>query len=275
MLLLRRSLTTIAGLLIIIMVIICAIFAEALAPQDPLKVALYKRLSPPSKEYPLGSDHLGRDVLSRIIYGSRPSLLVGLGAVSFGLLLGGSLGIIGGYTKLIGDMLMRIVDFLMCFPSIVLAIAVVAVLGPGLTQLIIAIGIASVPQYARLAYASTLSVKAKDFVIAAQALGASHKRIIIKHILPNIAPPLLVSSTLSLATAIITEAGLSFLGVGIQPPTPTWGLMLSEGKAYIREAPWLTIVPGTAIAITVLGFNLVGDGLRDILDPRLRRILKQ
>jgi peptide/nickel transport system permease protein len=271
--LLLRSPGNIVGLLIISGVLLCAILADFVAPYDPLETNLRHRLQPPSKVHLLGTDSFGRDILSRIIYGARPSLLIGVNAVIFALLLGSAIGIVAGYFGgNYGYLLMRIVEILMCFPSILIAIAIVAVLEPGVMQLIIAIAVANVPSFARLAFASTLTIREREFVLAAEASGSSRLRIMVKHVLPNIISPLLVMGTLQLGSAIVTEAGLSFLGIGIQPPTPTWGLMLNEGKPYLRDAPWITISAGGAILLTVLGFNLVGDGLRDILDPRYKLI---
>ena len=226
---------------------------------------------PPSLAYPMGTDELGRDILSRVIFGARISMQVGLVAVGIalvvGTLLGVSAAVAGGF---INDVIMRVVDVMLAFPDILLAIAIVAILGPDLFNTMIAVGIAAIPVYARTAHASTLSVLELDYVQAARALGASWLRIIWRYILPNIFAPIIVLATVGIAVAILSAAGLSYLGLGAQPPTPEWGAMLSEARAFLREAWWMSTFPGLVIMLVVLSFNLLGDGLRDLLDPRLR-----
>ncbi|HUT86951.1 MAG TPA: ABC transporter permease [Candidatus Heimdallarchaeota archaeon] len=260
------------GLGLVIIEIILAVFAPLVAPYDPVKMDLRSARQPPSAERLLGADELGRDVLSRIIYGCRISLTLGLVSVgiglSFGMLLGGPSGYFGGRFDIV---VMRFIDVLMSFPTILLAILVVTMVGPGLYNAMLAVGVAQVPLYARLIRGLILKLKGKEFVDAARALGVGNTRIIIRHILPNCLSPLLVQATLNIASAILSAAALGFLGLGAQPPTPEWGAMLSKGRMYMRVAPHITIFPGLAIMLTVLAFNLMGDGLRDALDPRMSR----
>lgn len=264
------------GLVIILLFLLSAIFADSLAPYSPTKQALTNRLKPPSAQYWLGTDELGRDILSRVIYGGRVSLQVGIIAVGIALLIGVSLGLIAGYwSNSIGDqIIMRIMDGLLSFPAIVLAIAIVAALGASregeVPKAIWAIGIVTIPAYARLTRGQVLSVREREYVLAAQTVGAADFRIMLRHILPNITAPLIVQSSLGIAGAILTEAALSFLGLGVQPPTPSWGSMLNAGRGYLEIDPWLIFGPGGAIFLAVLGFNFLGDGIRDVLDPRLR-----
>ena len=249
--------------------LLLAILAPLLAPFNPMEQALYDRLEPPTLEHPFGTDDFGRDILSRVIFGARISLRVGVFAVSIALVIGTSIGLVSGYWGgILDQILMRIMDLMLAFPSILLAIGIVAVLGPGLENAMLAIGIVAVPQYARLVRASVLTVRETDYVLAARAMGASDWRILGVAILPNCLAPLIVQATLGLATAILDAAGLSFLGLGAQPPTPEWGAMLSQGRELIVRAPWVLTFPGGAIFMTVLAFNLVGDGLRDALDPK-------
>lgn len=252
--------------------VILAVFAPLVAPYDPVKMDLWSARQPPSSEHLLGADELGRDVLSRIIYGCRISLTLGLVSVgiglSFGMLLGGPSGYFGGRFDII---VMRFIDVLMSFPTILLAILVVTVVGPGLYNAMLAVGVAQVPLYARLIRGLILKLKEKEFVDAARALGVGNTRIIVRHILPNCLSPLLVQATLNIASAILSAAALGFLGLGAQPPTPEWGAMLSKGRLYMRVAPHIMVFPGLAIMLTVLAFNLMGDGLRDALDPRMSR----
>jgi len=260
------------GLGIILILIVTAILAPIIAPYDPIETDILQRLKAPSGEHLLGTDDLGRDILSRLIYGSRISLQVGVISVSFALIFGVTIGLLAGYyggkVELI---LMRVIDVMLAFPSILLAIAIMAILGPQLSNAMIAIGLINLPRFARIVRSSVLTVKEEEYVAAAKSLGASDFRIIIKHILPNCLAPLIVQSTLSIATAILEAAGLSFLGLGAQPPIPEWGAMLSAGRASLQLAPWVVTFPGLAIVITVLGFNLFGDGLRDALDPKMKR----
>jgi peptide/nickel transport system permease protein len=258
------------GLAILAIVAICAIFAPVLAPYDPLAQDYLALTEPPSAEHLLGTDDLGRDVLSRIIYGSRVSLLVGVIAVGIAVVLGVTLGLTAGYSRgILDDVVMRIVDALQAFPGLILALAIAAALGPGIEKAMIAIGIVATPAMARLTRAQTLAIREREFVQAAQVIGQSPFGIVTRHIWPNVTAPIIVQATLLVATAIVTEAGLSFLGVGVVPPTPSWGSMIRTGSQYLEVAPWMSFVPGIAIFATVLAFNFVGDGLRRALDPRL------
>lgn len=268
---LRKNRTAMIGLVILLLLAAMAVTADVIAPRSPFEQRPTDRLSPPGGKYLLGADQLGRDILSRIIYGSRYSLSVGIVAVGIGLLVGSLIGLIAGYYGGVTDnLLMRCMDVLMAFPGILLALAVVAALGPGLFNVMIAVGVWSVPIYARITRGSVLSLKGQDFVQGARALGAADARIFFRHVLPNSLAPLLVLSSLRMATAILSAAGLSFLGLGAQPPTPEWGALLNDGRQYIQIAPHLATFPGLAIMITVLSFNFLGDGLRDAFDPRLR-----
>lgn len=249
--------------------LVVALLAPWLAPHDPIEQDLYNRLAPASIEHPFGTDDFGRDILSRVIYGTRISLRIGVAAVLIALVAGTLIGLVAGYYGGAADqLLMRVMDLMLAFPSILLAIGIVAVLGPGLENAMVAIGIVAIPQYARLIRASTLTVRESDYVQALRALGARDARIIMTAVLPNCLPPLIVQATLSLATAILDAAGLSFLGLGAQPPIPEWGAMLSGGRDLILSAPQVLTYPGLAIFVTVLAFNLLGDGLRDALDPK-------
>ena len=266
---LRKNRLSIVGSVLIGGFLLLAFAAPLIAPADPMAQALYNRLSPPTFEHPFGTDDFGRDILSRVIYGARISLRVGVFAVLIALILGTCIGVVAGYWGgWIDQILMRLMDLLLAFPSILLAIGIVAILGPGLENAMLAVGIVAMPQYARLVRASVLTVRETDYVMAARALGASDWRILCVAVLPNCLAPLIVQATLGLATAILDAAGLSFLGLGAQPPTPEWGAMLSQGRELIVRAPWVLTFPGGAIFFTVLAFNLVGDGLRDALDPK-------
>lgn len=247
-----------------------AAFGPSLAPLDPLEQNLGARLLAPGGEHLLGTDEFGRDIWSRLLHGTRVSLFVGVVAVAIGALVGGLVGLLAGYRGGAWDLLgMRLVDILLAFPSVLLAIVVVAVLGPSLQNAMIAVGVVGIPHYARIVRSSVLAVRAQPFVEAKRALGAGEGRILFRTVLPHCLPPILVQSSLGLATAILDAAGLSFLGLGAQPPTPEWGAMLGQGRQYVIQAPWVLAAPGAAILLTVLGFNLVGDALRDALDPRL------
>lgn len=269
---LLRHRAAVLGGLIVLTIVLAALLADVIAPYDPIKGKLADMLKPPSPEHWMGTDEQGRDILSRIIHGSRISLQIGMVAVGISLTVGTTIGALsayfGGWLDLI---VMRIIDILLAFPSILLAIAITAILGPGLTNAMIAVGIVNMPVYARLIRASVLSLREQDFVQAARAAGGGHGRILGRHVLPNALAPLIVQSTLSIGTAMLDAAGLSFLGLGAQPPAPEWGAMLSGAQVYIQLAPWVVTFPGLAIMLAVLGFNLLGDGLRDVLDPRLRR----
>ena len=246
-----------------------ALLAPLLAPQDPLAQDLYGRLQPPSTSHLLGTDDFGRDILSRIVYGARISLRIGLITIALALTGGTLLGLIAGYHGGFADMLiMRLMDLMLAFPAILLAIAIVAVIGPGIDNVILAVCIVLVPQFARLVRASVLTVRETTYVEAARALGASESRVLFYGILPNCTAPLIVQATLGMGTAILDAAGLSFLGLGAQPPAPEWGAMLAGGRELLLRAPWVMTFPGLAIFTVVLGLNLFGDGLRDALDPK-------
>lgn len=260
----------IAGLVIISLFLITAAAAPVIAPHNPYAHDVPNRLAAPSWDYPLGRDEVGRCILSRIIYGTRISLLIGSIVISIGLAVGTPLGLVSAYYGGKVDFLIqRIVDIMLAFPALLLALMLVALLGRGLSNVMIAVGITVIPIYARLVRGSVLSVKEEQFVEAAGAIGGSDSRIMFRHILPNCLAPLIIQSTLHMATAILWAAGLGFLGMGVSPPTPEWGVMLGDGRVFLRVAPHVATFPGLAIFIAVLGFNLLGDGLRDALDPRL------
>lgn len=261
------------GATIIVIVILTAIFGPYLTPYDPNAIDFSVRFSGPTWIHPLGADNLGRDTLSRIIYGARVSLQVGVIAVSIAGTVGTLLGLVAGYAgRILDEIIMRTLDVLFAFPAILLAIAILAALGRGIANAMVAIGVVYIPIFARIARGAVLSVRNEDFVEAARAVGANDVRILFRHIFPNALAPLIVETTLSLAFAILAEAALSFFGLGTQPPDPSWGRMLSEGRAYFRQSFWMGLFPGLAIMLTVMGFNFLGDGLRDVLDPRLRNV---
>ena len=257
------------GAIVIIIEIFIALFAPFIAPMDPKEPNYINLLKSPNKDNLLGTDDLGRDVLSRVIHGSRVSLSAGLIAVAIALLIGVPIGLISGYYRGFLDefVIMRFTDAMMALPSLVLALALSAIMGAGLRNAMIAIGIIFTPRYIRLVRGEVLSVKEEQYVEAAHSLGMSDFRLLFKHILPNIMSPIMVQATLNIATGIIVEAGLSYLGLGTQPPVPSWGNMLSSGQGYLEQAPWIALSSGMAIFVSVLAFNLVGDGLRDMLDP--------
>jgi peptide/nickel transport system permease protein len=262
------------GLVVILIMVIAAIFAPWLAPYNPNQQNLDEALVHPSREHLLGTDPIGRDTFSRIIYGSRTSLIVGFAAIGVGAIIGMILGLIGGYLGGIAHMIiMRLIDALMSFPMILLALVIAALLGGGLKNIVLAIGISLVSVYTRLMCAQVLSVKENDYILAGRATGASDLRIMLRHVFPNCFPPIIVMVTLMIGSAILAEAGLSFLGVGVKPPMAAWGSMVSDGYRYILSYPILSFAPGIAIMLIVFAFNMVGDGLRDALDPRLRGIL--
>ena len=267
----RRNKQAMIGLIMLLLLIFAAVFADFLAPYDPLKQDIINRLKPPSAGHLFGTDELGRDIFSRILYGSRISLTVGLIAVGISSVAGCTLGAVAGYYGgAIDNIIMRCTDVLMAIPSILLNISIVAALGTGLQNVMIAIGISSVPAYCRIMRASLLSLKNQEFVDASRAAGAGDAHIIIQHILPNSLAPLIVQATLKIGGAILSCASMSFIGLGIVPPTPEWGAMLSTGRDFLRDAPHLTTFPGMAIMFAVFAMNLMGDGLRDALDPRLK-----
>lgn len=260
------------GLMIVGLLIVSAVAAPVIAPYDPLRMAAGPRLQPPSWDYIMGTDDFGRDVFSRIVYGAQLTLQIGVIAVGISLTLGLLLGLVAGYgSKWVERILMRLVDVLFSFTEIVIALACLAIFGIGLTNAMIAIGIASIPFYARVTHSVVLVEKNKPYFEAAVSSGAGHLRLIFLHLLPNVVPTLIVVGTLGVSTAVLAAAGLSFLGLGAQPPQPEWGFMLSSSRDLISRAPWMMIFPGLAIAVTVLGFNLLGDGIREVLDPRQRQ----
>ena len=267
----RRSVVGLVGLALVLVFLGVTGLAPWLAPYDPIHADFANVLAPPSWPHPFGTDDIGRDILSRVIYGSRISLSAGLAPVLFALAVGLPLGLLAGYAGgTIDNVLMRAVEVILAFPTLVLALGITAILGPKLSHALLAIGLVFVPNFARLIRGQVLSVRENDFVTAARALGGSDTRVVLQHVLPNCVAPLLVQSSFAISFAILVEAALSFLGLGTQPPTPSWGIMLSQGRGYLEQAPWLGAFPGLAIFLTVLGFNLMGDGLRDALDPRLK-----
>jgi peptide/nickel transport system permease protein len=275
---LRRDLPALAGVAVIAAAVLVAAFAPALAPADPVRNRLLDRLTPPmwaeggTARHPLGTDTLGRDVLSRLLYGARVSLVVGLAAVLVAGVVGVVFGLVAGYRGgWPDDLLMRLGDIQLAFPVLLLGVAVTAVLGASLGNMILVLGASGWVTYARIARGETLSLKERDFVAAARALGAPARHVVARHLLPNVLPPLMVVTTFSVARTIIAEASLSFLGIGLPPPTPSWGAMLDEGRNYITTGWWLALFPGLAILVLVLAINLCGDWLRDALDPRIEK----
>jgi len=266
-----RQRGALVGLVILIALAAMAVGAPWLSAHDPIRTAPREALQPPGPRFALGSDQYGRDVASRVLYGARISLLVGLISVSIAVALGAPLGLVSGYYGgRLDALIMRVMDVLLAFPGILLALAIVSVLSPGLGNVMIAVGLSAVPGYARLVRATVLSAREHLYVEAARAVGRRDGGILVHDILPNVVAPLIVTATLGLGGAILSAAALSFLGLGSQPPQPEWGRMLSEGRDYLREAWWISTFPGLGILLTVLAMNLVGDGLRDVLDPRLR-----
>jgi ABC-type dipeptide/oligopeptide/nickel transport system permease subunit len=260
-----------AGLVIVSLLVISGIAAPLIAPHSPIEHDLSSMLAGPSWDYPLGRDEMGRCILSRIIYGARISLLIGVASIGIGLAVGVPLGLVSGYYAGKADFFMqRVVDTMLAFPGLLLALVIIAVLGIGIRNVVIAVGIAIIPVYIRLVRGSILSIKEEQFVEAARSIGSSDLRIMFRHLLPNCLSPIIVQSTLHMAVAILAAAGLGFLGLGVSPPTPEWGAMLNGGRLFIRGAPHIATFPGLAIFLSIMGFNLLGDGLRDATDPRLR-----
>ena len=270
---LLRNKPALLGLAFIALFVVAAVFAPILAPYGPLEGGLAQRLEPPSPPHIMGTDSQGRDEYSRVLYGAQVSLLAGVASVVMGVAIGGTIGALaGGVGGKLDSILMRFVDVLLAVPGILLAIGIVAFLGRGLPQIMFAVAIVNVPIFARILRGSLLSLRESDYITAARSLGASGSRILLRHLLPNSLSPLIVAATLALATAIIDVAGLGFLGLGPPDPrTPEWGTMLTDSTKFIRQAPWLLLFPGAAIVVSAVGFNLLGDGLREALDPRLRR----
>jgi peptide/nickel transport system permease protein len=266
---LRRSYHAIAGATVLGIIVLAAIFAPITAPHDPLTMTMANQFQAPSWNHPFGTDEFGRDILSRVIYGARYSLRVGvlatLLAVGGGTLLGLVAGYFGGWVDNLGQ---KLIDVMLAFPGLLLALVIIAILGTGLQNVLLALGIGGIPYYARLMRGQVLALKQREFVEAARVIGAGHPRVMLRHLFPNTLSPLIVIASLDLGASILAAAALSFIGLGAQPPTPEWGAMLSAGRDYMREQWWIASFPGLAIVVTVLGFNLLGDGLRDALDPR-------
>jgi peptide/nickel transport system permease protein len=268
----RKNRLALVGIIIVISVLVVALFAPLIQMHDPLQQNISNRLQTPNWEHFFGTDHLGRDVWSRIVHGSRVALLVGLIAVGIGIVFGLPIGAIAGYYRgKVDEVIMRIMDAVLAFPPLLMALVVVTILGSSLFNTMIAIGVDYIPRFARVVRGSVLGEREKEYVEAGRMVGESNLSILFRQILPNSMSPLIVQATVFIAYAMLTEAALSFLGLGIQPPNPSWGSMLNEAKLFIESDPYLAIIPGLAISITVLGFNLFGDGLRDILDPRLAK----
>ena len=266
---LRKNRAALLGGIVVVVVALLAAAAPLVAPFDPIKVSASEALQAPSFAHPFGTDQFGRDVFTRVLYGGQLSLRIGLVSVGIASIFGIALGLLAGYFGgWLSSVIMRLVDMLLAFPGILLALGVVAILGPSLINVMIAVGIANIPHYTRLVRASVLSIKSSVYVDAARVIGCGDSRIMVQHILPNALASVIVMATLGVAGAILTGAGLSFLGLGVQPPTPEWGAMLSGGRDHLRNSWWITTFPGLAIMLTVLAINLLGDGLRDALDPR-------
>jgi ABC-type dipeptide/oligopeptide/nickel transport system permease subunit len=269
---LLRSKSALVGGSILAAIVLSALFAPLISPYDPIKTSQRTSLEAPSRSHPMGTDRFGRDVLARVLWGGRLALPVGIVSVVIAAFAGTALGLIAGYYGGPSDtVIMRFVDLLLAFPGILLALAIVAVLGGSLLNLMIAVGISSIPAYVRITRGTVLSVKEREYVLAARALGIRDGAVILRHILPNVLAPLVVLATLGVASAIITSSALSFLGLGIKPPAPEWGNLLAEGREFLQYAWWVAFFPGLAIMLTVFAINLLGDGLRDALDPHLKR----
>jgi peptide/nickel transport system permease protein len=267
----NKNKTSWIGLVILLLMVAIALLAPLLAPYNPVEQHILDRLKPPSSQYLLGTDHYGRDILSRVVWGSRISLIIGVSSILLGMVVGGAFGLIAGYKGgLTDNIIMRVMDVFMSFPTLIMGLLIVAVLGASMFNLIVAIALTVVPRFARIARAPTVTVKQRDFVEASRAMGFSDMRIMAVHILPNIMGEIMVMASLWIATAVRIEASLSFIGLGVKPPTATWGGMIREGFGFILDAPWMSIYPGAVILITVFAFNMLGDGLRDALDPKLR-----
>jgi peptide/nickel transport system permease protein len=267
---LRANRLTLIGTTLTLLIIALALFANQLAPYDPIVLNARHRLEAPTTDFRFGTDRLGRDVLSRVVHGARSSLGIAATSVTVSLILGSTLGLFAGYFGGALDLVIgRIMDVLFSFPALLLAIAVAAMLGPGVRNAALAIAVVYTPLFARVIRGPVISERHRDYVQAARVIGASHPAIIYRHILPNVVSPIIIQASAALSTAILIEAALSYIGLGTQPPAPSWGTMLSEGRTFLETAPWMSIFPGLAIALTVLAFNLLGDGLRDAFDPTL------
>ena len=268
---LRRNPSAVAGTMLVGALVLAGILAPLLTPYDPAQQSLMEVLKPPSLAHPLGTDQLGRDILARLLFGARLTLFMGVFAVGVGMVIGVPLGVISGYYRGYVDMaIQRVMDLMLSFTTFLLALALVSLLGVGLTNVIVAVGISTIPRFARLVRSSVLTIREIAYVEASHAMGARDGRILWRHVLPNAFAPVIIQATLSMGATILTAAGLGFLGLGVQPPTPEWGAMLGEGRNYIFSSPYVTTFPGMAIFVAVLGLNLLGDGLRDALDPQLR-----
>jgi peptide/nickel transport system permease protein len=260
----------VSGLVLFGIILIAAVFASYLAPIDPAKLAMRSKFLPPDLEHPFGTDNLGRSLWSRVIWGARLSVLMGSAVVVLNAIFGTLIGALAGYFRRLDNVLMRVNDALMAFPAILLAIGITAVLGPSTIDAVLALAIVYIPRTARIVRSSVIVLREMEYVLAAVAAGAGHWRILRRHIMPNAMAPLIVQLSFLFAYTVLAEATLSFLGVGAVPPTPTWGNIMAEGRQYMTEAPWIITIPGVALMITVMGLNMLGDGLRDVLDPRLR-----
>lgn len=266
-----RNRLVLCGMAIVLLLVVLAVFANTIAPYDPTEMKVMDALKGPSSAHWFGTDRYGRDVLSRTIHGSRIALGVALSSMSVAFVVGSALGLVAGFVGGWSDLAIgRVMDVLFSFPTLVLAVAISAMLGPGLDNAVVAIAVVYVPLFCRVARGPVMAERAREHVSAAIALGAGSGRVIVRHILPNVLAPLIVQASVALAFAILTEASLSYVGLGTQPPDPSWGTMLNEGRTYLETAPWMSIFPGLAIMLAVFGFNLLGDGLRDMLDPKLR-----
>jgi peptide/nickel transport system permease protein len=269
---LSRNPTAVAGMVIIVLMGLLAIFAGLLAPYDPIRISLSERLRPPSMAHWFGTDEMGRDILSRVMHGARISLRIGIVVVSIAGVLGTVIGAAAGFLGRWSDaVIMRIMDVILSFPSLVLAMALAAALGPGLTNAVVAVAFVMIPKFARLSRGEALAVKERQYIAAARVSGASSPWIIVNHVLPNCVNSVIVLATLTLGDTILIAASLSFIGLGAQPPTPEWGAMISVGRKFLMDHPWYAAFPGLFILVTVIGFNILGDALRDVLDPRIRR----
>lgn len=265
-----RNRLAVSGFALVGLVLAAALFAGAIAPHDPLTMVVTDRLQSPRLSHPMGTDNFGRDIFSRVLHGARLSLQVGLAVMLITVATGIGFGTLAGYFPRLDNPIMRVMDAMMSFPAILLAIAIMAVLGPKTMNVVIALSVVYTPRTVRIVRAAVLTVKSLDYIEAVRAQAAGHLRILLRHILPNCLSPLVVQATFTFAYAVLAEASLSFVGAGAPPPTPSWGNILSEGRIYMQTAWWITIFPGVAIALTVLGLNLAGDGLRDVLDPRMK-----
>ena len=260
---------TVVGLAVLLALLLAGLLAPFLTPYGPATIAIRERLLPPGSEHLLGTDHLGRDIATRMLFGARLSVAVGTLVVIFSSAVGIVMGLLGGYNRRFGDLMMRMIDGIMAFPGLVFALALIAALGSSFFNVVLALSFVYVPRIARVVHASVLSLRNEEYVVAAEALGGREARVLLRHILPNTLGPVVVQSTFIFAYAVIAEASLSFLGVGLPPGTASWGVILSEGRNYMLGAPWITLFPGIAIFVLVLGLNLLGDTLRDILDPKV------